>query len=98
MATGQRESRPRATDGFSDDRVGTGSTPILATSTPNTTDDVSAQTYFTNCHAVVVFGKVARRRLYFSLHSAERAVERAHARGDHAEMILVELVPVRGEP
>jgi hypothetical protein len=61
-------------------------------------DDATAEARFTHCHAVLVQGKVDRRHLFLSLDSAERAVRRATERGDHAEMILVELVPVRGEP
>jgi len=37
-----------------------------------------------------------RRHLYFNLPAAERVVRNANARGDRAEMILVQLVPVRG--
>jgi hypothetical protein len=59
--------------------------------------DDSAEERFRNAHAVLVRGKVDRRHLFFSLDAAERAVRRALERGDRAEMILVELVPVRGE-
>lgn len=34
-----------------------------------------------------------RRRLYLSLHSAQRAMERAEARGLDAQLLLVRLVP-----
>lgn len=50
--------------------------------------------FFRNCYAVLVRGKTVRRHLYFNLPAAERTVKRALARGDHAELILVRLVPV----
>ncbi|MGO1629458.1 MAG: hypothetical protein ACTHX2_11635 [Microbacterium sp.] len=37
-----------------------------------------------------------RRRLYLSLRSAERAVERANARGADARLVLCRLEPVEG--
>lgn len=49
---------------------------------------------FRNCFAVLVRGKTIRRHLYFNLPAAERAVKRARARGDAADMVLVMLVPV----
>lgn len=49
---------------------------------------------FRNCYAVLVRGKTVRRHLYFSLAAAERAVKRAHDRGDQASLVLVMLVPV----
>ena len=49
-----------------------------------------------HAHAVVVEtpGGRVNRRLYLSLHSAEKALDRARERGDAATMLLVELVPV----
>ncbi|MFJ2318101.1 hypothetical protein ACIOTN_15510 [Glutamicibacter sp. NPDC087661] len=38
-----------------------------------------------------------KRRTYFNLPSAQRAVDLAHARGQSAELILCKLVPA-GEP
>jgi len=51
---------------------------------------------FKDAYAVLVIGKVARRHVFFGLHAAQKAVERAHARGDHAELMLVQIVPVGG--
>ena len=51
---------------------------------------------FKDAYAVLVIGKVARRHVFFGLPAAQKAVERAHARGDHAELMLVRLVPVGG--
>lgn len=65
-------------------------TPIVATGT----DDAAA--YFRESYAVLVRGKTVRRHLYFNLPAAERAVRRAVARGDRADMVLVQLVPVDG--
>jgi len=60
------------------------------------TDGSPADAHFRNCYAVLVRGKSVRRHLYFNLPAAERVVRNANARGDRAEMILVQLVPVRG--
>ena len=38
----------------------------------------------------------ARRSVYLSLHSASQAVDRAHNRGQHADMVLCQLVPIGG--
>lgn len=43
-------------------------------------------------------GRVKRRHLYLSLHSAIKAQERAEARGERFELMLVELVPVPATP
>lgn len=48
----------------------------------------------TGAYAVVVAGKTIRRHLYLNLPSAERAVQRAEARGHTAHMILVRLTPI----
>lgn len=50
--------------------------------------------FFRNSYAVLVRGRSVRRHLYFNLPGAQRAVERARARGDQADMVLVQLVPV----
>lgn len=47
-----------------------------------------------DAYAVLVVGKAARRHVFFGLPSAQRAVDRAHARGDFADLVLVRLVPV----
>jgi hypothetical protein len=53
-----------------------------------------------HCHAVIVRTPAGReqRRLYLSLHSADRAMQRARARGQEASCLLVTLVPVPGVP
>ena len=53
-----------------------------------------AGVFFRNSYAVLVRGRTVRRHLYFNLPAAQRAVERARARGDQADMVLVRLVPV----
>ncbi len=57
-----------------------------STTIPENNDDGPA--------AVLVRGKTTRRHLYFNLPAAERAVQRALARGADADMVLVRLVPV----
>jgi hypothetical protein len=47
-----------------------------------------------DAYAVLVIGKAARRHVFFGLPGAQKAVDRAHARGDFAELVLVQLVPV----
>lgn len=70
----------------------------LTPSVPHTPDIQTGQTvaaaYFRNCYAVLVRGKSIRRHLYFNLPAADRAVSRALARGDRADLVLVRLVPV----
>jgi hypothetical protein len=51
---------------------------------------------FKDAYAVLVIGKVARRHVFFGLPAAQKAVERAHGRGDYAELVLVQIVPVGG--
>lgn len=50
------------------------------------------------CEALVVIVHCAsgstRRRVYLSLTSAQRAVDRSLARGVHADLVLARLVPV----
>lgn len=53
-----------------------------------------AAVFFRNAYAVLVRGKSVRRHLYFNLPGAQRVVERARRRGDQADMVLVQLVPV----
>lgn len=50
-----------------------------------------------DAYAVLVVGKASRRHVFFGLPAAERAVERARARGDRADMVLVRLCPVGSE-
>ncbi len=49
---------------------------------------------FRNAYGVLVRGKSVRRHLYLSLSAAERTVKRARERGDRADLVLVQLVPV----
>lgn len=52
-------------------------------------------------YAVFTFhddGRLKRRHLYLSLHSAIRAQERAEAKGQRFDLMLVELVPVPAAP
>lgn len=44
--------------------------------------------FFRTSFAVLVRGKSVRRHLYFNLPAAERAVKRARARGDRADLLL----------
>lgn len=55
-----------------------------------------AQERFDQAYAILVTGKTTRRQLYFGLPAAQKAVERARARGAHAELILVQLKVVDG--
>jgi hypothetical protein len=85
-----RESRP---DG---DRAASRSTGEELKSTLASRGDISGRL---DVHAVLVVtptGNV-RRRLYLSLHSAEKAAARATAAGHHAELHLCRVVPVGGE-
>lgn len=79
------ESRPGAAV---EDQAGRLITPDL------NADDQNAVEFFRESFAVLVRGKSVRRHLYFNLPAATRTVARARARGDHAEMVLVKLVPV----
>lgn len=49
---------------------------------------------FKDAYAVLVIGKASRRHVFFGLPAATKAVDRAHARGAYAELVLVQLVPV----
>lgn len=69
-------------------------TQVGAGSTTNSTAARDSAVFFRDSYAVLVRGKAVRRHLYFSLPAATRTVQRARARGDHAEIVLVKLVPV----
>ena len=86
------ESRPEAAHEI----PATASTAILPEPVPSVTDDPSVDGFFRGAYAVLVRGKSVRRHLYLSLAAAERTVRLARGRGDRADMILVQLVPVRG--
>ena len=76
-------------------KLADGPLPILAEPThmAPAADIVSR---FKDAYAVAVIGKAPRRHVFFGLAAAQKAVERAHARGDFADLVLVQLVPVRG--
>jgi hypothetical protein len=66
-----------------------------STTIPENQDgDRPAALFFRDSYAVLVRGKTTRRHLYFNLPAAERAVQRALARGADADMVLVRLVRV----
>jgi hypothetical protein len=54
----------------------------------------------THAHAVLVWTPEDKftRRLFLSLHAADKAMERAAARGLKSSCVMVELVPVPGVP
>lgn len=71
--------------------------PLTSTSTilpPEARRPREAVARFQDAYAVVVIGKAARRHVFFGLPAAQRAVDRANARGDFADLVLVRLVPV----
>lgn len=78
------------TEGGAENQAG-GPLPIVG-GTPSDSDDGAV--FFRDCYAVLVRGKTVRRHLYFNLPAAERAVRRARGRGDQADMVLVQLVPI----
>lgn len=73
-------------------RAGRPVNTTLASSTVTAPADALAEAFA----VVVTTERGARRRLYLSLHSAQKAVQRAAGRGAHAELVLVRLVPVSG--
>ena len=79
--------RPAGNRTDSDDQQASGSTSIVS-------PDSDAAGFFRHSYAVLVRGKTVRRHLYFNLPAAERTVKRALARGDRADLVLVQLVPV----
>ena len=95
-ASREREQRP-AMEALHPENQPGGLTAILPGAPLHVTDTESADAYFRGCYAVLVRGKSVRRHLYFNLPAAERVVRNATARGDRAEMVLVQLVPVRGD-
>ncbi|SMX80704.1 hypothetical protein BSP109_01638 [Brevibacterium sp. Mu109] len=85
----QKSSRP-AGNGTANDQLGTRSVSIVP--------DADDLTQRGRALAVLVEDSSGRyrRRLYLSLRSAERAVQRAQQRGRDARAILVSLEPVEG--
>lgn len=61
---------------------------------PSTSVEREALRRFADAYAVLVVGKATRRHVFFNLPAAERAVDRAHSRGDDAALVLLRLVPV----
>ena len=60
---------------------------------PQFSHDPAVLERFRNCYAVLVRGKTVRRHLYLNLPGAIRAAERAQARGDRADLVLLKMVP-----
>jgi len=83
----QEEAQPEIPAKASNESVATG-TDLLPS-----TKIISS---FKDAYAVLVIGKVARRHVFFGLPAAQKAIDRAHARGDYAELMLVQIVPVGG--
>ena len=92
----ERETRPLPGTRTSENQPGGRLALIVAEAPSRVTAGSGAESFFVNCHAVLVRSvKRTHRHLFFNLPAAERAVLRALARGDRAEMILVQLVPVQ---
>lgn len=76
-------------------------TSLMITGHGSTTSGIRPARDVVSCikdaYAVLVVGKASRRRVLFGLPAAEKAVARAHARGDYAELLLVKIVPA-GDP
>lgn len=91
--TDTKANRPGGeTEAITESSAGGPNTPILVD--PEAEATKRAGDHFRNCYAVLVQGKTIRRHLYFNLPAADKAVKRAHVRGDQAALILVRLVPV----
>lgn len=87
----EHERRPRDLEAAS--RAGQPDASIIVDDARTRTSGALAEAF-----AVVVTTERGsrRRRLYLSLHSASRAVERANRRHDDVQLVLVRLVPVEG--
>ena len=96
MSTSHNEVRPRMVTEGDTRNTGGRSTLILGQCAPSTSVEREALRRFTDAYAVLVVGKATRRHVFFNLPAAERAVDRAHSRGDDAVLVLVRLVPVAG--
>jgi hypothetical protein len=94
MPPDEKRERPSLSTEATQGLTATSSDHMLPPST------VTSRDVLTHCHAVLVFTPEGRwtRRLYLSLHSADRAMERARARGLVAHCVLVTLVPVPDAP
>lgn len=91
MSPGTGERRPLTTDGAMNPDEKFNVSLDLEPDIERTREVVSR---FKDAYAVVVIGKAARRHVFFGLPSAQRAVDRARARGDFADLVLVKLIPV----
>lgn len=86
--------RPRLETEGDTRNTGGRSTLILGQCAPSTSVEREALRRFADAYAVLVVGKATRRHVFFNLPAAERAVDRAHSRGDDAALVLLRLVPV----
>lgn len=89
-----QRNAPAGNRGESEILAGELNNSILAAPSDISGIETPAAVYFRNCYAVLVRGKTIRRHLYFNLPAADRVVQRALARGDKADLVLVRLVPV----
>lgn len=86
-----KRNRPSSTTEAAPKVIAATRTIVPQSSPPLSVDVVSR---FKDAYAVLVIGKAARRHVFFGLPGAQKAVDRAHARGDFAELVLVQLLPV----
>ena len=89
-----KRTRPAGNGAHSEDQAGGRSTVSVSQGAPSTSVEREALRRFADAYAVLVVGKATRRHVFFNLPAAERAVDRAHSRGDEAVLVLVRLVPV----
>lgn len=87
-------TRPGGNGAHSEDQAGGRSTVSVSQGAPSTSVEREALRRFADAYAVLVVGKATRRHVFFNLPAAERAVDRAHSRGDDAALVLLRLVPV----
>lgn len=89
-----KRNRPHATNAEPAQDISTGSVKSVPIVPQVTGPTHEAQRRATGYAVVVHNGDRWRRALYFSLHSATQAADRARARGADPYLQLVELVPV----
>ena len=75
-------TRPAGNGTHSEDQAGGRSTLSLSQGAPSTSVEREALRRFADAYAVLVVGKATRRHVFFNLPAAERAVDRAHSRGE----------------
>ena len=97
----ERQRPPAANQGPED--VTDGDTASIPPSAHILTHDETvalSQKAVTHAHAVLVSTPAGKfqRRLFLSLHAADKAMQRARDRGLTAACVMVELVPVPGVP